>query len=326
VLLSLDPTPGSIAAAAEFGANVLVTHHPAFLDPPAVIRPGRGGSGALFAALDARVALINAHTNLDRDREAQSLLPEALGLTPIEPLEQATVDMVLVAVYAPEVAVPGITAAMERAGAGRIGDYTGCSFASGGVGRFVPSSASDPHLGTPGRLTRADEVRLEMVCPRQLTRAVVGAAASAHPYEEPLVSASEVVMARNSARLGMVSVPETIVTLGELARRSSEVFRVRPRVWGDRDTPISRVATSTGSAGSLIGDALSAGSQALVAGEVRYHDALDAKEAGLCIVELGHDVTEWPLIGLLEAVVRSTPGMDQDRVHALPPNTGWWTT
>jgi putative NIF3 family GTP cyclohydrolase 1 type 2 len=85
------------------------------------------------------------------------------------------------------------------------------------------------------------------------------------------------------------------------------------------------VACGTGSAGSLIGDALAAGAQALIGGEVRYHDALEALEAGLAVVELGHDVTEWPLVRLLEDAVRSVTQIDQRTVHTLPAKPGWWT-
>ena len=96
-------------------------------------------------------------------------------------------------------------------------------------------------------------------------------------------------------------------------------------VWGDPELGLTRVATATGSAGSLIGDVLASGAQALVAGEVRYHDALDAVENGLAVVELGHDVSEWPLVGLLERAVRTTPGLNPDAVHVLPATPGWWT-
>ncbi len=105
----------------------------------------------------------------------------------------------------------------------------------------------------------------------------------------------------------------------------ARTFAVTPRVWGDPDIAVSKVATGTGSAGSLIGEAIAAGAQALVAGEVRYHDALDAMSAGLAIIELGHDVTEWPLVTLLHEAVNSIAELDPDRVHQCPATPGWWT-
>lgn len=326
VVLSLDPTPTAIRAAAARGANVLVTHHPAFLKPPQWLTPGRGSAGVVFAAVSAGIALINAHTNLDRDVRAQSLLPELLGMTPVKPLERSIQPMSLVTVYAPRDAANAVTRAMAGAGAGRIGDYTNCSFSVEGTGAFNAPEQVNPAVGKRGTDTAADESRIEMVAPRARVRGVVSAAVAAHPYEEPLVTVSEVHIARNAARLGMVCEigPDGPGDLGLLAAHAGQVFSVSPRVWGDPGLPITRVATATGSAGSLVGDALAAGADALVAGEVRYHDALDAVEAGLAIVELGHDTTEWPLVTLLEEAVRSVDGLDHNAVHMLPARAGWW--
>lgn len=325
VILALDPTLEAIDAAASSGANVLVTHHPAFLKPPKWITPGRGPAGIAFAALSKGVALISAHTNLDRDAAAQRIIPELLGLTPIRPLERSLQPRVVVTVYAPASSADAILSAMSGAGAGRIGEYEGCSFISGGTGRFCAPDDAAPAVGKPGECAQAQEVRIEVVCPSNRARGVISAAAAAHPYEEPLITASEVTSARNAARLGMLS-STSERTLADIALASADVFGVVPRVWGDAETRISRVATATGSASSLIGDAIASGAQVLVAGEVRYHDALDAVSAGLAIVEVGHDVSEWPLVGLLESAVRSTPGLDDAAIKTLPASAAWWTT
>lgn len=325
VVLALDPTRDVIAHAVRLGANVVATHHPAFLDPPSCITPGQGSSGVVFAAASAGVALVNAHTNLDRDPEGQRLLPRALGLTPAEPLERAGMPMALVAVYGPAEHAERIVGEMAAAGAGRIGDYEGCSFSSEGTGSFTPSSASKPFVGAPSQPTSTAEQRTEMVCPRSRVRAVVAAAVAAHPYEEPLVAATDVMIARNAAALGMLCEPTSGLTLQALAERAHGAFGAPARVWGDPHAQAGTIVTTTGSAGSLVRDVGAAGGTTLVCGEVRYHDALDASGEGLAIVELGHDVSEWPLVSLLEQVVRDLPGVDHATIHPLPAQQAWWT-
>lgn len=327
VVLALDPTRAVVAHAVAHSANVVVTHHPAFLKAPQWLTPGRGSAGVVFDALSARVALINAHTNLDRAPEAAGLLPGVLGLTPVRPIERSTMPMTLITVFTPESHADRVAEAMVGAGAGRVGDYEGCRFTVQGMGGFTPPPGSNPYVGRPGEAAGVAEVRIEMVAPRSRARGVVSAAASAHPYEEPLIVASEVAIARNAARLGQLCrVPEAGGTsLADLVARCRAAFGVTPRVWGPPEARIELVATATGSAGSMLGDALARGAQALVAGEVRYHDALEAVESGLCVVELGHDVSEWPLVALLEDAVRSVEGLDPSSVHVLPAAAGWWT-
>ena len=130
VALALDPTRGAIAECVRRGANVLVTHHPAFLTPPATIRPGRGAGGVVYSAMDAGVALVNAHTNLDRAPGAGALIASALGLEVTKPIERRTMPMSLITVFVPSPSAEKVIAAMLGAGAGRIGEYSGCSFTS----------------------------------------------------------------------------------------------------------------------------------------------------------------------------------------------------
>jgi putative NIF3 family GTP cyclohydrolase 1 type 2 len=326
VVLALDPTREAIRATAERGANVLVTHHPAFLKTPNWLTPGRGAAGVLFEAVDRRVALVNAHTNLDRAPAAGRLLPDALGLEPIKPIERSTMPMALVTVFVPASHSERVADAMAGAGAGRIGAYDRCSYTSAeGTGKFLPGAGAAPSAGTPGERSSAAEVRLEMVAPRSRARGVVGAARGAHPYEEPLITTADVEIARSSARMGMLSRAPRGLTLGALALLAANTFNITPTVWGDPHAALGKVATATGSAGSLVGDVMSSSATALVAGEVRYHDALDAVEMGLAIIELGHDVSEWPLVALLEDAVRGVDDLDPALVHALPAKPGWWT-
>jgi putative NIF3 family GTP cyclohydrolase 1 type 2 len=70
------------------------------------------------------------------------------------------------------------------------------------------------------------------------------------------------------------------------------------------------VALAPGSGRSLVPFALRAGADALVTGELRYHEAHDALERGLTVIEAGHDATEWPLTAALARIVATTPGLD----------------
>ncbi len=325
VVLALDPTIAVVDAAIARGANVVVTHHPAYLTPPQWLTPGRGPAAVVFSAVSRGVSLINAHTNLDRDARAQRLIPEALGLRVVKPLERSLQPMSRVTVYVPEQAAEKVVDAMAGAGAGRVGDYQRCAFSADGTGTYAAPADASPAVGSPGERSRVPELRVEMVCPSGRATGVVSAAVAAHPYEEPLVIVEQGALARNAARLGTVSSTPSATSLRELARRGADVFGVTPRVWGDPDAVIEKVATATGSGGSLVGEVIASGAQAFVVGEVRYHDALEAVACGVGVIELGHDVTEWPLVALLGDAVLAVPGLDGSMVHTLEANRGWWT-
>ena len=140
-----------------------------------------------------------------------------------------------------------------------------------------------------------------------------------------LARCSNELLEREAARLGRVSELEAEISLDTLASQIASALGCVPRVWGDPQTRVRTVAVATGSGGSLIGDARAAGAQVLVAGEVRYHDALDAMGSGLCIVEAGHDMTEWPLVEFLGTALRAMLTLPEDRIIIDTPHARWWT-
>lgn len=83
--------------------------------------------------------------------------------------------------------VQPVLVAMGEAGAGELGEYTFCSFASTGTGRFLPGEGATPHVGDVGSINQEAELRVETFCERAKARAVVDAIREAHPYEEPVI-------------------------------------------------------------------------------------------------------------------------------------------
>lgn len=94
---------------------------------------------------------------------------------------------VKIVVFVPDDQADAVRGAMAEAGAGRIGNYTMCTFSSSGVGRFTPMAEADPAMGAAGELQAVDEERIETVCSRERLHAVLAAIRAVHPYEEPAI-------------------------------------------------------------------------------------------------------------------------------------------
>lgn len=321
VLVTLDATAEAVARAAALGANVLVTHHPPFLEAPETYLPGPGPAGTLTAALAAGVSVASFHTCLDRAPAGADALATTLGLRIIGPLERSSEPVTLIVSYVPCEAAERVRDALASAGAGRLGRYARCSFENEGTGRFEPVDGAEPVVDAgPGGVS---EVRVEMVASRATAARAVEAARAAHPYEEPVVLALEALRARGVARLGRICAWDGDGGVEEVAHRVRERLGIVPRVWGDAQRPVGRIAVANGSAGSLLGDALET-CDLCVAGEVRYHDALDAVARGLTIIEAGHDASEWPLVTVLGNEVRRFVG-DSVTVTVEQPRMAWRT-
>jgi hypothetical protein len=88
-------------------------------------------------------------------------------------------------VFVPRESLDTVRNALFEAGAGRIGDYTRCSWYTQGTGTFLGGAGTDPSVGEKGREERVAELRLETVYPIEREAEVVRALRAAHPYEEP---------------------------------------------------------------------------------------------------------------------------------------------
>lgn len=88
-------------------------------------------------------------------------------------------------VFVPPEALDDVRDALFVAGAGRIGDYTRCSWYAEGTGTFLGGDTTSPVVGRAGVEERVPEIRLEMIYPAAAHPAVIAALRKAHPYEEP---------------------------------------------------------------------------------------------------------------------------------------------
>ena len=86
--------------------------------------------------------------------------------------------------FVPREALEATRDAVFAAGAGRIGEYTRCSWYTAGTGTFMGGAGASPSVGKRGREERVSELRVETVVPADRVREVVAALLAAHPYEE----------------------------------------------------------------------------------------------------------------------------------------------
>jgi dinuclear metal center YbgI/SA1388 family protein len=81
-------------------------------------------------------------------------------------------------------------------------------------------------------------------------------------------------------------------TLGDLAARIGERLHRSPQVIGDLSQPVARVAWCTGAAQGMLADAVDAGAQVYISGEISEPTVHLARETGTGFIAAGHHATE----------------------------------
>jgi len=106
-------------------------------------------------------------------------------------------NQVKIVVFVPRSYTDIVRQAMGDSGAGKIGNYSHCSYSVDGVGRYKPTEGAKPFIGKIGKLEQVEEERIEYVCDKNKAKAVIAAMKKVHPYEEvgydiyPLISEEE---------------------------------------------------------------------------------------------------------------------------------------
>jgi hypothetical protein len=96
-------------------------------------------------------------------------------------------ELVKLVVFVPEENADEVRQALGEAGAGRIGEYSFCSFSIKGVGRFKPSENANPHIGSANTLESVDEERIEVACEKEQAAQIIKVIKEVHPYEEVVI-------------------------------------------------------------------------------------------------------------------------------------------
>jgi dinuclear metal center YbgI/SA1388 family protein len=295
VLVCLDAEEIAIHEAARFGAQAVISHHPLLHRPLKRLTPDDETGRVIFRAIRSGIAVLSAHTNLDRVADGlNDWLAQRLGLTDYKPLETPQPgSFYKLVVFVPQGHETALLDAIFAAGGGQVGAYDRCSFRTSGTGSFRGNATSTPFIGQPDRTEETQELRLETIVPSDLLHKVVTRMIKAHPYEEVAYDLIPLANRRTDVglgRIGRLAEPLSLQLFAEQVRKQLQVPALR--LVGDPQRPISKVAVCGGSGASLISDALRRGADCLVTGDIKYHDAQRARSEGLALIDAGHFGTE----------------------------------
>jgi putative NIF3 family GTP cyclohydrolase 1 type 2 len=134
----------------------------------------------------------------------------------------------------------------------------------------------------------------------------------AHPYEEPAYDLLLLQNRRDDLGLGRIGRLPQPLLLQDYARQISAALGTNMlRLVGDPQRLVSKVACCGGSGASLLFDAQRQGADLLVTGDIKYHDARNALDLGLTLVDAGHFATELVMVAGLAEKLRAAASVRQ---------------
>lgn len=307
LLLALDFSEEVMAEALARGISFIITHHP-FLYRPLRCLDFRNKREALVRrALKEDITLYAAHTNLDvAPRGVSQALGERLALNKMQLLYRTGgEELEKLVVFVPEGYEDKVRQALAGAGAGWIGNYSHCTFQLLGTGTFLPREGTSPFIGVQDSLSKVREYRLETILYRRDRRQVLEALFAVHPYEEVAYDLYPLANEEPALGLGRKGWLLEKMTLRELATRCADLLQPDYlNVAGDLEMLVEKVAVLGGSGAEYIHSALQCGAEVFITGDIRYHEAQEALQEGLAMIDAGHAATERPVLPVLGDFLR----------------------
>lgn len=288
-MVCLDCTEAVVAEAARHGCGLIISHHPVIFRGLKSLSGGGYVERTILSAIKHGIALYAIHTNLDNvSSGVNAEIAARLGLQRLRVLAPKSGQLLKLSVFVPKDQAEAVRIAIFQAGGGQIGGYDECSFNMEGTGTFRAGEGTDPHVGRQGERHAEPEVRVEVIVPRTVQRAVVAAMIAAHPYEEVAYDLVPLANDHPGFGAGMIGeLPAPLDGTAFLAQIKAAFGLKVVRHTALLERPVHKVALCGGSGAFLIARAKAAGADAYLTGDVKYHEFFDA-DGKLLLADIGH--------------------------------------
>ncbi len=292
-LITHDVSVAVVAEAIAAGCNLIICFHPIIFKGLTSITGKNYVEKTVLMAIENKIAIYALHTALDNHQNGISYhLGQLLNLKEQRILIPQKNSLFHLTTYVPLPSKDQLLKALYEAGAGKIGEYSQCSFAVEGEGQFLPSENSQPTIGVKEEHTKVAEVQIRLIVPKHAKNRVLNALASAHPYE---AAAYELVAVENQhpnvglGSIGTLQEPLALEAFLEHVKKALQVPHLRHSE--SEHKKIKKVAVLGGSGSFSIAAAKAQGADALVTADLKYHDFFSGENT-LLLVDAGHYETE----------------------------------
>jgi dinuclear metal center YbgI/SA1388 family protein len=292
-LICIDLTREVLEEAVKLRAGLILTHHPVIFSGLKKLTGSTPAEKIIIGAVRNGISIYSAHTNLDAVYRGVSFkIAEKLGLGAVRILSPMRGKLRKLVFFVPFDHAEAVRDAIFSAGAGQIGEYDRCSFNAPGEGTFRGSADSNPYVGEQGKQHTEPELRVETVYPVERESGILSALLSTHPYEEVAYDIYPLENEFHRAGMGAIGDLDEPLEPDRFLGLLKERFGI-PSIRHNRPPggKIKKVAACGGSGSFLLSRAISAGADAFVTGDIRYHTWFDAVDK-LLMADIGHYESE----------------------------------
>ena len=292
-LLTIDVTEEVLDEAIKQKINLIISHHPLIFQGIKSITGKNMVERIVVKAIRNDINIVSVHTNIDAvTGGVNSKICDKLGLVNRKILNPVQGELLKLVFFVPVEQADQVRDSVFKAGAGVIGNYDCCSFNASGKGSFRAGEGTNPAVGKKGELHFENELRIETIFPKFKKSEILSALLNSHPYEEVAYDLYPLENKWDQAGMGMIGSLEEAMEEHEFLNGLKKIFNSGCIKYSAMlNKKIKKVAVCGGSGSFLIKTAISAGADAFVSGDIKYHQFFEA-EKKILIADIGHFESE----------------------------------
>lgn len=293
ILVCHDTLDEVVDEAVQNNCNLIVSYHPILFEGIKKITGKTYVERAVIKAIQNKIAIYALHTALDNQPHGTNkVLSEAIGLENSKILIPQSSGILKLLTYVPKNQAESLKESLFATGAGNIGNYDQCSFSLEGKGTFRANENAHPTIGEKGKRHTEEEIQLGVIFPNHLKENILHALFANHPYEEVAYELYQTLNTRRDIGIGMIGrLPKPMSGQAFLEHLKEKLNLQIVRHSGLLKKDIQNVAVLAGSGAFSIGQAIAQGADALVTGDLKYHQFYES-EGTILLADVGHFESE----------------------------------
>ncbi len=292
VLISLDCTEAIVDEAIEKNCELIIAHHPIVFKGLKRLTGANYVEKTIIKAIKNDIAIYAIHTNLDNVHTGvNKKIGDKIGLKKLQILDKKKGKLEKLVTFIPIENTDAVLASIYKAGGGKIGNYTECSFRVTGTGTFTPNDDASPTIGTQNKPEEVIENRVEIMYPAYLQSSILKTLKNAHPYEEVAYYIQQIENQHQEIGSGMIGELSNPMDEQEFLAHLKKAMNLTLIKFTPFAKQIRKVAICGGAGSFLLHKAKSAGADAFVTSDFKYHEFFDA-ENQILIADIGHYESE----------------------------------
>lgn len=286
IQISLDATEGVIEEAIKNKVDLIITHHPLIFSPLKMVNDSTLLGKKIIKLIKNDIALYSMHTNLDSaENGLNRYIAELLGGKESKIIAEHYFDICKLGVYVPKENHQDIIKKVKETGVSLEG-YEGVSYSTGCIEKYKFSGEENVYT--------VDNIKVEVIGERAKIFQLLNEIRKIHPYKEVAYEIFTIENKYKDGGIGRFFSLENPLPFKEYVSFIKEKLLIENvRIVAENEDKIVRkVAVVNGSGMSFFKKIKKLGADVFITGDIKYHEALDAVEEGLDLIDFGHYESE----------------------------------